>query len=222
MARTKILSLNSNQRRLAWTMLILFIIAAGLLLFFTWKLRTWPALPAISTTSLPSLLLEEKLSERLVSSLPAEDDYDELSLIGSPDGLSYAYISTEDGAKRVIYNGEPGPLFDGITFMGFSPDGKHFAYTAKRGSKELSVVNGEFGREYDWIFNPRLFTNDSQAFIYKARDSRGDVIVINGAESQPYERIYDLQLSPDKDYLLFFASKDGELWRGEIPLKISE
>ncbi|MDP3836805.1 MAG: hypothetical protein Q8Q67_01775 [bacterium] len=222
MALKKSFSLNSNQRRLTWTMLILFVIAACLLFFFAWQLRTWPVLSPASPALLPDLSLEDKLSERLVASLPDKGEYDELSLLSSPDGLSYAYIVSEDAAKRVVYNGESGPLFDGITFMGFSPDGKHFAYTAKRSEKELAIVNGELGREYDWIFNPRIFTSDSQAFIYKARDSRGDMIVINGKESQTYQRIYDLQLTPEKDYLVFFASKDGELWRGEIPLKISE
>ncbi|PKM89406.1 hypothetical protein CVU83_00090 [Candidatus Falkowbacteria bacterium HGW-Falkowbacteria-2] len=220
MAHKKELRINLNQRRLAWAILILFIITVSLL-FLVSRQKTWSPLTPQNTNSLPALSTSEDISEVVVADLPEPKSYDDVSVMGSPDGLSYAYVTKTDGV-RVVYNGVAGPKFDSINYMGYSPDGKSFAYTASREYKQVAVINGIPGKEYDWIFEPRLFTKDSKAFVYKARDGRGDMIVINGQESQAYERIYDLKLTPDEKKLIFFARKEGKLWRGEIPLQLAE
>jgi len=222
MAKGKI-GLNKEQRRLVITMLVLLAIAGALLFGFAWRLHRWPALTArVGIESLPALSsTAESMVETAVADLPDSDDFDDVSFVGSPNGLSYALVTKTDGV-RVVYNGVAGPKFDSINYLSYSPDGNNFAYTARREYMQVAVINGVEGKEYGWIFEPRLFTKDSQAFVYKARDDRGDMIVVNGVESQPYERIYDLKLTPDEKSLVFFARQNGQLWRGQIPLEISE
>lgn len=210
---------NKQQRRLVWTMAVLTVIAAGLLLVFSWRLSRLNFLPAWSSLSvLPALFQGETMRETAVATLPVFSSTEELSFLSSPDGRNFAYILNNNQSQQLVLNEKAGPIVDSVTFMAFSPDSRSFAYTYKLKDKERAVINGLVGKEYDWIFNPRFFTPDSRYFIYKAREKGKDRLVINSQESRLYDRIYEPFLSPDKATLIFFA-RDGErLWRGEIPL----
>jgi len=225
MASQKISKLffNKEQRQLIWTMLILLIIAASLLLVFSWqltRLQTFPNL--LRNQLLPAMFQGELLSEQNLTNLPIGNNFDELSFLASPDGRSFAYVLKNNDSQQVVLNESAGPIFTGITFMSFSPDALNFAYTAKKNNKEVAVINGQVGREYDWIFSPRLFSEDSRYFIYKARRDGKEFLVINEKESRAYDRVYNLMLNTDKSILFFFARDGDRLWRGEIPLKAKD
>ncbi|MGE5426071.1 MAG: hypothetical protein ACM3PZ_03285 [Bacillota bacterium] len=208
------LLITKDQLRLTLTMLVLVVIGGLLLYAWSFRSKKLPALPEgdFVTLAVPTAGV---LTEKSIASLP---DDPELLLRSSSDGESFAYIEKGGEGRRVVLNGEPGPYYDSITFLGFSPDGRNLAYTAKENNKEFAVVNGVEGKHYDWIFEPRAFSPDSRYFVYKARDSRGDMIVVNGKESRPYQRIFGLELSEEKNRLSFFARDGRELWRGTVRL----
>ena len=214
---------DKQQRRLVRTTAILTVISACLLLTLSWRLSRLNLFPVLaSLPALPSLFQGEVMTETPVAALPVFSGSEELSFLSSPDGRNFAYILNSGQSQQLVLNEKAGPIVDNITFMAFSPDSRSFAYTYKQDGKERAVINDAVGKQYDWIFNPRFFTPDSHYFIYKARKNGKDVLVVNDQESRAYDRIYEPALSPDKASLIFFA-RDGErLWRGEIPLSVTD
>lgn len=80
------------------------------------------------------------------------------SLAFSPDGAHDVVVVRQPGGWAVVFDGEPGQLYDDVTNPVFAPVGGRWAYVARRGSTSVVVVDGRESVPYAWagdlIFGP--------------------------------------------------------------------
>ncbi len=177
----------------------------------------------VTTQPVGSGSVSAGIDERAYFDIPAaQQGFDALSLVASPDGQGLAYIMKQNLKETVVLNGKAGVSYDKITFMTFSPDGQRFAYGAKVNNKELVVLDGREGTPYDFILDPHFFTPDSRYFIYKISNGQGETMVINNTcDSRFYSRVFAPFVTSDKSQLVYFAysKADNQIWRTVINLE---
>ncbi len=205
-----------------WWQLLVSGLAGGLLCFALVSLMVQNSqlfFPLLSPRYSPAskLIPSEAawLQEVKIADIDISQETSQPSLLFSPNGERFALVTSVGAKEAVILDGKTGPAFDKITFLTFSPDSRSFAYIAKDGNREKAVINGEVGQEFDWIFAPRIFNSDGQLFAYRARQGESEVVVINQEVSRLYKRILSIFVNPENDQIIFFATLDNQLWRGQ-------
>jgi len=156
-----------------------------------------------------------KTSEKLVGLLPVGAIPE--SLVVSADSRHFTCVAIESGNKmRVAYDGELGPLYDGIQRDTpiLSPDGKHYAYVAQQQGKEAVVLDGVEGPEFIRVVEERLcFSPDSQRVAYVGYRDGKMIPVIDGVEGDPYDWVFrgPSFFSPDSQRVCFIGKRDEKM-----------
>ncbi len=121
---------------------------------------------------------------------------------------------------RVVVNGKPGEIFDGVSLSSphFSPDGKRFSYAANdrsTGDSWFYVIDGRRGKAFDALGASFVFSPNGKRFAYAARRAGQWFIVVDGEPEVPVEGIVDhsLTFSPDNRRLAYaVAKRDGRAY----------
>jgi hypothetical protein len=135
----------------------------------------------------------------------------------SADGTSVVYL---EGSRlrekmRVVLNGKPGELFDGVDLRTpqFSPDGRRLSYAAhdrSTGNSWFYVIDGQRGKAFDGVgVFCCAFSPDGKRFAYTARRGQQWFLVEDGQPEVPIEGICDhcLAFSPDSRRLAYAVAK---------------
>lgn len=115
---------------------------------------------------------------------------------------------------RVVVNGKPGELFDGIALQSlvFSPDGSRFAYSANdrsTGNHWFCVIDGERRGAFDALGVSFAFSPDGKRIAYTGTRAQQRFLVVNGEREVPIEGIVDhsLTFSPDSRRLAYAVAR---------------
>lgn len=154
-------------------------------------------------------------TEHLVGLLPAGAIPE--SIVISADNRHFACVAVEDGKMRAVYDGELGPLYEGIHHGTpiLSPDGRHFAYAAQRGGAEFMVLDGVEGPAFKAIVEERLcFSPDSQRFAYVGYRDGKMVAIVDGDEIAVYDWIFrgPSFFSPDSRRVCLIGQHDEQVY----------
>jgi hypothetical protein len=134
----------------------------------------------------------------------------------SADGSSVGYLEGSERQKkmRVIVNGKPGEVFDGVDLNSpdFSSDGRRFSYAANdrsAGDSWFRVIDGQRGKAFDALGVSFVFSPDGKRFAYTARRAGQWFIVVDGEPEVPIEGIVDRSVvfSPDSHRLAYAVAK---------------
>jgi hypothetical protein len=140
----------------------------------------------------------------------------------SADGSSVGYLEGSRLRKkmRVVVNGKPGQVFDGVALRGpqFSPDGRRFSYAANdrsTGNSWFYVIDGQRGKAFDALGVSFVFSPDGKRIAYTGHRAQQWFLVVDGEPEGPIEGIVDhsLTFSPDSRRLAYAAAKrDGQAY----------
>ena len=134
----------------------------------------------------------------------------------SADGSSVGYLESSRLQKkmRVVINGKPGEIFDGVALQGpqFSSDGKRFSYAANDRSTADSwfyVIDGQRGKAFDALGVSFAFSPDGKRFAYAASRAQQWFLVLDGKVEAKIEGIVNgtLTFSPDGKRLACAVAK---------------
>ena len=134
----------------------------------------------------------------------------------SADGSSVGYLEGSERQKkmRVIVNGKPGEVFDGVDLNSpdFSSDGRRFSYAANdrsAGDSWFRVIDGQRGKAFDALGVSFVFSPDGKRFAYTASKGQQRFLVVDGEPQVPIEGIVDhsLTFSPDSRRLAYAVAK---------------
>ncbi len=134
----------------------------------------------------------------------------------SPEGTSVGYIEDSRRLKkmRVVTNGKPGELFDGIDLrsLKFSSDGRRFLYAAneaKPSSRWFCVIDGKRRSAFDSVGVSFAISPDAKRIAYSGRRGAQWFLVVDGEMEVPIEGIVDHSLifSPDSRRLAYAVAK---------------
>lgn len=130
-------------------------------------------------------------------------------LVFSPDGKHHAYIAGKAGSGNhvVVFDGKPGPRFEGIQDLQFSPDG-HLFYQTYSESSGVRIVRDEIlvPPVDGYRVSRAYFSRDGQRTVYigeKRRDGKAMAFIVDG-KAVPFESSNFLYfVSPDARKLVY-------------------
>jgi len=134
----------------------------------------------------------------------------------SADGSCVGYL---EGSRlrrkmRVVVNGKPGEIFDGVDpqSLRFSPDGRRFSYAANdlsTGSSWFCVIDGQQRSAFDELGVSFAFSPDGKPFAYRAKRAGQRFLVVDGESELPVDGIADhsITFSPDSRRLAYVVVK---------------
>ena len=134
----------------------------------------------------------------------------------SADGSSVGYLEGSERQKkmRVVVNGKPGEVFDGVDLrsLEFSPDGRRFAYGANdrsTGDRWFRVIDGQQRSAFDTLGVSQAFSPDGKRIAYTGRRAQQRFLVVDGEPEVPIEGIVDdsVVFSPDSHRLAYAVAK---------------
>ena len=136
------------------------------------------------------------------------------SEIASPDNMRVAFITSDDGVRRVVVNGVEGKPYARVYGITFSPDSKRISYVAERSDgSRVVVTDGVEGEAFKYLSTrPPLFSPDGKRLAYTAWVDDKWHVIVDGNKSKPYDGIKALTFSPDSAQLAF-AGKTAGSWR---------
>lgn len=134
----------------------------------------------------------------------------------SADGSSVGYLEGSRLRKkmRVVVNGKPGELFDGVDTesLRFSLDGRRLSYSANdlsTGSRWFCVIDGQRRSAFDDVGVSFAFSPDGKRIAYTGRRAQQWFLVVDGEPEVPIEGVVDhcLTFSPDSRRLAYAVAK---------------
>lgn len=134
----------------------------------------------------------------------------------SADGTSVGYVEGSPLRKkmRVVVNGKPGELFDGVgpPSLRISPDGRHFSYSANdrsMGDSWFCIIDGKQRNAFDTLGVSFVISPDGKRIAYTGRRAQQWFLVVDGEPEVPIEGIFDhsLTFSPDSRRLAYAVAK---------------
>jgi hypothetical protein len=134
----------------------------------------------------------------------------------SADGSSVGYLEGSERQKkmRVIVNGKPGEVFDGVDLrsLELSPDGRRFAYGANdrsTGDSCFCIIDGKQRNAFDTLGVSFAFSPDGKRFAYTGRRAQQWFLVEDGEPEVLIEGIVDhsVVFSPDSRRLAYAVAK---------------
>ncbi len=145
--------------------------------------------------------------------------------VASPDCSRIAYVSGEDGKKKVTVDGIQGKIYENISIreLKFSPDGKRFAYAAWHDDSMCVVIDGKEQKSYSWVMNI-TFSPDSKRVAYSAGlkgEQNKCCTVVDGVEGKRYsnkpweefpEGISPPVFSPDSKCVGYVVKMGNKSW----------
>lgn len=104
----------------------------------------------------------------------------------SETGRSVVYIAGVGEKTRVVFNGQPGKLYQEISDykLDLSPDGKHVAYGARSSDSWRMVVDGTEYGPYENV-GPPVFSPDGQHIAYEAQKNGAWHMVVDHTHLSP-------------------------------------
>jgi hypothetical protein len=131
-------------------------------------------------------------------------DFDDDSLVLSPDGRRAAYSIEIRNNHLAVIDGREGKAYRAVDGLVFSPDSKRVAYRAVLGNKLLIVVDGREGTGYDELGLP-VFSPDGKTVACGAGAGKSKFIVVNGQNQKAYAEVGEPEFSPDGRRLAYEA-----------------
>ena len=134
----------------------------------------------------------------------------------SADGSSVGYLEGSRLRKkmRVVVNGKPGEIFDGVDLQSlrFSPDGRRLSYGANDRTTRSSwfcVIDGQQRSPFDDVGISYAFSPDGKRFAYRANRAGQRYLVVDGESEIPVEGIgnHTITFSPDSRRLAYAVVK---------------
>jgi len=134
----------------------------------------------------------------------------------SADGSSVGYVEGSQLRKkmRVVVNGKPGELFDGVipASLRISPDGTRFSYSAfdrSTGSTWFCVIDGKQQNAFDGLGVSFAISPDGKRIAYTGQRAQQWSLVVDGEPEVSIEGIVDqsLTFSPDSRRLAYAVAK---------------
>jgi hypothetical protein len=152
-------------------------------------------------------------NQELLARFPIEAPGDATPpIVISPNGESYAYISSTGNGEMLVVNGRPKGPFGIIArdTVVFSPNGKSYALVALMGG-EFAVWNGKVLRLPAPEVSHLMFSPDSRSFAFVARFPDGQTVVVDGSQRKTYAEVYALRFAKNPPVLIYRAvNKNGE------------
>jgi hypothetical protein len=149
----------------------------------------------------------------------------EAAFLFSSDGKQLAYRASQSGGEVVVLNGKAGPQYAEVALLNFMADGK-LIYLGQKvalvpsvsgmGSLELKdgwrlVVNGQ---EEGRIANPQttIVSDDGKHLAYVALNDQVTEaqLVVDKQKGSTFSVIYEVLPTPDWNYVVYTASRDGK------------
>ena len=138
----------------------------------------------------------------------------------SPTLDHVAWVESEEGRKRVVVDGIPGPWFVDLNHFQFSPDGRHVAYLATETEKPGRIMGWltdgcvvkdgrPLGPEHEGVY-PITFSPDSRRIAYATGRGERHFLICEEREAGPYDYVHVPVFSPDSRHLCFEAKRAGK------------
>ena len=130
----------------------------------------------------------------------------------SPDSRHVAYPVEDGEGWRVVRDGEPGPVVEGVGELAFTPDGSTLVYAAEREGAWHMVVDDSFGRPFDSLAAGTLtFDLAGDAYAFVAYVGSAAVVVLDGAVLSRHDGVAQLRFAPAGGRLGYLARDAGEV-----------
>ena len=130
------------------------------------------------------------------------------SLTFSPRGCRLAFVVVEGDKFRIVVDGEPGSLYDGIGTLRFGPDGERPAYVARKGSQQYLVLNGQLLGPFNLIADFTFGPNGRLGIL--VREDDGWQVVIDGKKGEAFDNLGSIQFSQGGQYA--YAAELDDSW----------
>lgn len=143
--------------------------------------------------------------------------YDSVQNISfGPDGRSLAYLAQREGKYFIVFNNNEIGLPGGVMTAGptIRPDLKGVGGILSLNNRTYlwQSVSGE--EKKDKIYKEiesLVYTRHGNRYAYAAANGKGNwFIVVNGKEGPAFDRIVSPKFSPDGQYIVYRARKDGK------------
>jgi Tol biopolymer transport system component len=132
----------------------------------------------------------------------------------SADGSSVGYLEDSPKKMRVVMNGKPVELFDGVGpgSLRLSPDGTRSSYGANdrsTGNSWVCIIDGKRRNAFDIVGVSHAFSPDGKRIAYTGLRAQQWFVVEDGQPEIPIEGIVDhsLTFSPDSRRLAYAVAK---------------
>ncbi len=137
-------------------------------------------------------------------------------VIFSPDSAHIYYKGQAEKIGReakwcVVSDGEPGPVYDGVSGMNCSFDSKHFAYVAMKDKKMMLVFDGKEGEFHDGVGAP-TFSLDSRRFACAYLDKKKWYVEIDGQKGPAFDNLLQFFFSWDSQRYAYMAVKKDKMY----------
>ena len=115
--------------------------------------------------------------------------------VASPDARHLAWTEENEGRKRVVLDGAPGPCYEEVSNIVFSEDGYHIAYVVGTGRapapgmNHAVVCDGEIGESYEQVSVPKMDLHGRMLAYFAETGSLPVTLVVNGSPRRPGDTI---------------------------------
>lgn len=141
---------------------------------------------------------------------------DKWNILITPDGKNITYKVIESKGSRenefIVFNGEEGKRYFGVTNALFSPDGQHYVYEVREyGNKQFIVLDDKEGPKYDMISDV-VFSPNSQNILYKGTRNYKPFLVLNNeiVNMEKYDTIRPFYLFTPNNEIMYEGYKKAE------------